>query len=99
MYFQPAAKYRQGNAQQSRLTRRLGEMIAIDLRPFSTVENEGFQAFVHELDPRFDIPSRRTMTDVIIPTIRRGQGDRHGRSSLSCGRGIHFHGHVEKRPS
>lgn len=45
------------------LTRSLGEMIVRDLQPMSVVEDEGFQAFVKALDPRYKLPSRKKMTE------------------------------------
>jgi len=51
------------------LTSRVAEMISIDLQPFSVVEDTGFIRLVAELDPKFVLPSRRYLSDVIIPEI------------------------------
>ncbi|XP_051982267.1 zinc finger BED domain-containing protein 4-like [Xyrauchen texanus] len=48
------------------LTRSLGEMIVRDLQPMSVVEDEGFQAFVKALDPRYKLPSRKKMTETYL---------------------------------
>ena len=51
------------------LTYRVAEMISIDLQPFSLVEDNGFIRLVAELDPRFVLPSRRYLSEVVIPEI------------------------------
>lgn len=52
-----------------RLTHRIAEMIAIDLQPFSVVEDTGFNRLMAELEPRYVVPSRRYLSDVIMPGI------------------------------
>lgn len=42
-------------------------MIAIDMQPSSVVEDKGFKKFVKILDPRYEIPSRRTVMRKILP--------------------------------
>lgn len=41
------------------ITKSIGVFLAKDMRPYSVVENEGFKAIVNELEPKYDIPSRR----------------------------------------
>ena len=48
---------------------RIAEMIAVDLQPFSVVEDPGFCRLMKELEPRYSLPSRRYFSDVIIPSI------------------------------
>ena len=50
------------------LTYRLAVMIAIDLQPFS-IEDVGFCQLVAALEPRFSLPSRRYLSEVVIPEI------------------------------
>ncbi|KAK0145706.1 Zinc finger BED domain-containing protein 1 [Merluccius polli] len=52
-----------------RITKSIGKFIAMDLRPYSVVENEGFREMVHTLEPRYKIPCRRYFTDTAIPTL------------------------------
>ena len=52
------------------LTYRVAEMISIDLQPFSLVEDNRFIYLVAELDPRFVLPSRRYLSEVVIPEIQ-----------------------------
>ena len=51
------------------LTYHVAEMILIDLQPFSVVEDTGFIHLVAELDSRFVLPSRRYLTEVVVPEI------------------------------
>ena len=52
-----------------RITKSIARFIAVDLRPYSVVENVGFQGMVNTLDPKYKIPSRRYFTDTAIPTL------------------------------
>ena len=49
------------------LTYRLVVMIAIDLQPFSIVEDVGFRQLVAALEPRFSLPSQCYLSEVVIP--------------------------------
>lgn len=51
------------------LTYRVAEMIAIDLQPFSIVEDVGFCRLIADLEPRYYLPSRRYLSEVVIPEI------------------------------
>lgn len=44
-------------------------MMAVDLQPVSIVEDPGFQEFVKELDPRYEIPSRRSLMRTDFPEL------------------------------
>ena len=44
-------------------------MIAIDLQPFSIVEDVGFCRLIADLEPRYSLPSRRYLSEVVIPEI------------------------------
>lgn len=45
------------------LTRCLEEMIVSDLQPLSTVEDEGFKAFVRALGPKYRLPGKKKLTE------------------------------------
>ena len=55
-----------------RIHRLIGEMIAIDTQPFSIVENEGFTNLLKALEPRYSLPSRRYVTETVLPWIMAG---------------------------
>lgn len=52
-----------------KIHKKIGLMMAIDLQPFSLVENKGFRDLLHELEPRYEIPSRNYFRDRILPDI------------------------------
>ena len=51
------------------ITRAIGMMIAVDLRPYSIVENEGFRELLKILEPRYPIISRKELTQTVVPEI------------------------------
>jgi len=55
-----------------RVHRLIGEMIAIDTQPFSVVENKGFINLLSALEPRYSLPSRKYMTETVLPRIMAG---------------------------
>ena len=59
----------QNSERAKRITKSIGRFIALDLRPYSVVENVGFRGMVHSLEPRYEIPSRRYFTNKAIPTL------------------------------
>ena len=44
-------------------------MIAVDMEPYSIVENAGFKRFVAGLQPKYEIPSREYVTRTGIPRM------------------------------
>ena len=55
-----------------RIHRRVTEMICLDAQPFSIVDDSGFTQLVHELEPRYSLPSRKYITENILPQIYGG---------------------------
>uniref|UniRef100_A0A3Q3FFT6 BED-type domain-containing protein n=1 Tax=Labrus bergylta TaxID=56723 RepID=A0A3Q3FFT6_9LABR len=49
----------------------LAKMIALDLQPFSIVEDKGFRQYTKELNPNYVLPSRKTLSNSIIPELYR----------------------------
>ena len=49
--------------------RRLAEMVAMDMEPYSLVEPPGFKHFVNGLQPKFEVPGRHWLTDTAIPEL------------------------------
>ncbi|XP_078487107.1 zinc finger BED domain-containing protein 4-like [Ciona intestinalis] len=52
-----------------KITKLICEMVAADFLPFSVVENEGFRRLITELQPRYNIPSRKYITETCMPEI------------------------------
>ena len=47
-------------------------MIALDFQPFSVVDDRGFRSLLNVLEPRYILPSRRYITDTVLPQIHKG---------------------------
>lgn len=52
-----------------RITEALTHFIALDDKPLSVAENEGFRRLLSTLEPRYEIPSRPYITDVMVPKL------------------------------
>ena len=48
---------------------KIAEMIALDCQPYSVVDDIGFRALIHALEPRYNVPSRRYFSETMIPSI------------------------------
>uniref|UniRef100_A0A3B1JDP8 BED-type domain-containing protein n=1 Tax=Astyanax mexicanus TaxID=7994 RepID=A0A3B1JDP8_ASTMX len=51
------------------ITRGLAGMIVKDLQPLSIVQDKGFQDFVKTLDPKYRIPSRKSLSEGKLPAL------------------------------
>lgn len=51
-------------------------MIALDCQPFSIVSDTGFGRLMNALEPRYQIPSRKYITDKVIPDIESDVRDK-----------------------
>ena len=61
--------YGKGHPRQLLITRKIGIMMAVDMRPFTLVENEGFRDLMNTVDPRYTIPSRSVFARNVIPNV------------------------------
>ena len=52
-------------SRKQQLDEALLNLIVIDTQPLSVVENEGFRAFVHLLDPTYTIPGRKALKQML----------------------------------
>ena len=59
---------RSGN-RATAITKSIGVFIAKDMRPYSVVENKGFQHMINVLEPRYDLPSRVHFSEKVIPKL------------------------------
>ena len=66
-------------------------MVAVDLRPYSIVENDRFKELMKVVEPRYHMVSRREVTNTVIPEI---VSDTEGKTS-KWGK-LHYR-HVEMR--
>lgn len=54
---------------ESALNQKVAEMVALDLQPYSFVEDRGFKALMSEAVPGYHLPSRTTLSRVLIPRL------------------------------
>ena len=43
--------------------------IVLDDQPLSVVENEGFRSLIEHLQPRYNLPSRRYLSETVLPEL------------------------------
>ncbi|XP_063220505.1 E3 SUMO-protein ligase ZBED1-like [Bacillus rossius redtenbacheri] len=55
--------------QKKKLDNMVAALVYKDLQTLSIVEDEGFKLFIRELEPRYSLPTRRTLTRKIIPEL------------------------------
>ena len=48
---------------------RLVFLIVKDMQPFNVVEREGFRILVAGFDPRYQLPTRKTLRNVLVPRV------------------------------
>lgn len=51
------------------ITTSIGMFITADMRPYSVVENKGFQNMLNVLEPRYEIPWRTHFSMKIVPEL------------------------------
>ena len=54
-------KYSSTSSKQKTIDEAVLKMIVKDMQPISVVEDEGFQSLLHVLDPRYELPSRKSI--------------------------------------
>lgn len=63
--------YGANSKQRITLDKALVKFITRDLQPLSIVNDVGFKEFLYKLNPRYSLPSRPTVINVLIPKIYR----------------------------
>ena len=53
------------------ITKRIGEMIALDNEPFTIVDHIGFVRLMNLLEPRYQLPSDKYFSETLIPEMYR----------------------------
>ena len=67
--FQLAAKLPTSSKRASVITDAVAYFIAKDMQPVSAVECLGFRSMFKVLEPRYEIPSRKTFTQRVLPAL------------------------------
>ena len=57
------------NSRAIKITEALTHFIVLDDQPVSVVDNLGFRRFLDVLEPRYEMPSRPYITDVMLPKV------------------------------
>ncbi|CAF3790922.1 unnamed protein product, partial [Rotaria socialis] len=52
-----------------KIHKRIGEMIALDIQPYSIVEDIGFRKLIQDICPNYEIPSRTYFSQKVVPGI------------------------------
>lgn len=47
----------------------LVKVIAYDFQPFSIVQDKGFKEYTHALNPNYELPDRKTISNVLMPMV------------------------------
>ncbi len=61
--------YASSSVKRTRINQKLVGLIVKDLQPISIVEDEGFRHYSKELDPRYVLPTRKTLRETLIPDV------------------------------
>ena len=67
--FAKQEKYQPDSTRLKELTKAVGYFVAKDMMPLNVVHGKGFCHLVEKLEPRFNIPSCKTLTEKIISTM------------------------------
>lgn len=67
--FQKMTKYSRSSDRHSLITKSIGVFLAMDMRPYSVVDDAGFQHMINTLDPRYNIPCRTHFSEKVIPSL------------------------------
>ena len=59
--------YRPESLRKKRLDELVLDLVILDMQPLSVVEDTGFRRLVNELDPKYQIISRKQLTQVLLP--------------------------------
>ncbi|XP_036950720.1 zinc finger BED domain-containing protein 4-like [Acanthopagrus latus] len=54
-----------------KLTQKIAEMIAMSDQPLSLVDDPGFRMLMEYMEPRYEMPSRRHMTEKALPALQK----------------------------
>jgi len=78
-FFQPStpAKYKSSDSRQQRISHALTDLVAGNLLPFSFVASEEFESFMPIVEPRYVIPTRKTVSTTMISTRKQSIEEKH----------------------
>ena len=59
--------YKPTSQKKQKIDELVLDLITDDIQPLSVVENRAFRRLLHELDPKYEIVSRKTLTNKLLP--------------------------------
>lgn len=62
-------KFSMDNPRAKKISEVVTQFIVLDDQPLSIVDNVGFRRLMNLLEPKYEIPSRRHVTDVMLPQL------------------------------
>lgn len=62
-------KWYQSSPEAQKVHMAIGKMIAVDIQPYSIVDDKGFNDLIGLLEPRYVLPSRKFFSERIIPEM------------------------------
>ncbi|XP_047138980.2 zinc finger BED domain-containing protein 4 [Hydra vulgaris] len=62
-------KWTSSEQRAQKITMLIGEMICVDIQPYSLVTDQGFKKLIMHLEPRYTMPSKKHMTETVVPLI------------------------------
>jgi hypothetical protein len=62
-------QWQHGHPKAQALTKLIGEMICLDLQPYSIVEDKGFNRLLKHVCPNYTIPSRKHFSTKVVPLM------------------------------
>lgn len=71
-----AVPYGRDSMKKQQIDRMLVEMVALDLQPLSIVEDTGFKRLLKCLDSRYEPPSRKHITQTLLPARCKTERER-----------------------
>lgn len=64
-----ASKMKLPTSKTHRITMRIASYLLSDMRPFTTTESKEFRKLIHECEPKYQMPSRATFSEHVIPSM------------------------------
>src|SRR5215469_11558361 len=61
--------WRHDHPKAQHLTKLIGEMICLDLKPYSLVQDTGFKRLMNHLAPNYSIPNRTHFSTKVVPLL------------------------------
>ena len=82
--FGAVKKYPKGSNHQVMLQRKVVKFLIADLRPLSTLDSPAFRNLCAALDPKFNIPDKKTISNTVLPKMYEETKKRVNAQLIPC---------------